>query len=367
LNLFGGSSLLYNVEEGTFGTIIGNGNVGLSLQNYSVSNLYLSRDFGVTWSRIKNQSHLFDIDPISNLITVIDSVYPSLTISYSYNSGYSWNFCEIKSNSSETQQGIFINSEFGTAENYTWVQTQYNDSNGKTYYTLYSIYLDQNQEICTENDYEEITTECILGQKISYKTPKQNATCYGNSTQTQIEYCNCTRNDYVCRYCFISDPTMGDCIPNSMDSTCTSYLSSLQSGCTPGGNYSTSSPYKKLVQTKCINSPTTFSQSVIWQCPNQPASPTPTTGLPTSSGFPFTSSSIPINLTPTPTPSPASISNTDTAPSSSSSAAGIAVGVVIGALFLVVVVSYAVLKYRSSKEKKQFDEMSMDNIPKEDN
>lgn len=218
------------------GIIMGTGNVGPHLSyNRSLTNTYLSRDGGRTWSEVHKGVYIYEFGNHGGVLTMAGMAEPTRYLIFSLDEGKTWNEVEF-SDEAMNVTNILIEPAA--------VSTQfvaYGSRGGKG--VLYHLDFDKlgwktcalpnspgtdgsDYETWVPRDHKTMTLSgtvlkskkgCLLGHQVSYTRRKQNAKCFtGVKKQLPVQYktCECTPADFECEVDFYRPVGNGECAPN---------------------------------------------------------------------------------------------------------------------------------------------------------
>lgn len=377
-------------KDNAVGIILATGNEGEYRAPLSDPNtaLYLSRNGGFTWDKLKTGHYFYSTSNHASLIVLIPKALTN-EFHYTWDQGSSWSTCLFTDDPVEVDYIINPNED---NSDFVIVGKMIGGASGFVATVAVS---DTTIGICDgfavagtpNSDYEyfeqKVGDSCILGEDITYTRRKKDVSCVSNSSERKNSggSCVCTRLDFTCD---------GDCWRASInetngDITCINDCLGLPndpqappSNCT--GTYSPPSGYRLVFGDSCIGGLQLQNDLPPVPCPTAESStsslsPTPTNSpTQTSSNSPTPTSTLSPGSSPSDTPtisSPMELTNSTTpTPSTSYSPAvspvppinqdtpteqtdsGVSVGMIIGGLFLafmillILLVLLAILLYK---------------------
>lgn len=204
----------------TPGILVGVGNKG----KYLASNLhdlqtFVSRDGGISWSKVSDKPSLFSFGDLGNIIITVpvnveyffnkDTSLNTDNLSYSLDQGKTWT--EVKL---ETQfvPLFFQNNEDNTDSSFVLVAVEAESENS----LVYTIdFADAFSKTCEKSDMEEWVSRldpesgknvCVFGHNEVFSRRKADAKCFVNQLYDDLKIedrpCKCTPEDYKCQYGF---------------------------------------------------------------------------------------------------------------------------------------------------------------------
>ena len=230
LHLHGISSVhppFYSVDSAA-GIIIANGNVGKYLtESEEEVNTFISRDGGFNWFEVRKGSHIYEIGNHGALILLAENQRATKEILYSWDEGLTWNELNISrepmivrniiieltstsqrfviyghtQNKKGVKQGVVIGIDFSSlhepmCRSPTEPNTQYSD-----------------YETWTPND-GRLGHNCLLGKKTILIRRKREVACFNPQvieSKSNIEFCECTEDDYECDFGFSREKPEDPC------------------------------------------------------------------------------------------------------------------------------------------------------------
>jgi hypothetical protein len=293
LNLFGITTWFGVGGDGYFGDlytqpdavglIIGTGNVGPYLVTEREKiNTYLSRDGGLTWDEIMDQSTIYDFGDFGGLIVLANNRVETKKVFYSWDGGETFGSVDLP-------KKVFIYNIITVSTHAeTFIVLSYEVVGRAKVQRVWGLDFSKlHGRNCTAADYEEWVPhngvrgpQCVLGHNTIYRRRKRNTTCYTEediNKVVNVTNCPCTDNDYECDLNFDRTEGSGKCVYEGNDLD----LISRQNGCANGEKtYKVSSGYRKIPGDTCIN-PLTKHNPTLRACPEVvgPGSAIPTIAI----------------------------------------------------------------------------------------
>lgn len=196
------------------GLIMGNGNVGTSLDAAGKSNLFVSDDAGRSWKKALDGQHKYEFgDSGSILVAVKDSDKGGIKeISFSLDHGETWKQAPFPDD-------LSIKPEFlTTVQDATSLKFLLVGSVKGQYHSIAIDFEGLKLRKCGDDDMEEWHAradgegkpQCIMGHKQTYTRRKKTADCFIKSDfkepLAKTEDCECSDADFECDYNFQRDP-----------------------------------------------------------------------------------------------------------------------------------------------------------------
>jgi len=192
----------------SIGILMGSGNVGNALSfRRSITNTYLSRDAGLTWTEVKKGTWIYEYGNHGGLIVQANMVDQTKAIEYSYDEGTSWKELVVADKDFHIVN-VLIEPD---AKARRFVVYGSRGSNG----ILRSIdFTKLHDQPCAGedkagqpgSDYEDWSPadqlgHCLLGRKTVYVRKTQKATCFNKEDlerHSVVRNCECHRENFVC-------------------------------------------------------------------------------------------------------------------------------------------------------------------------
>jgi len=201
-------------ESDAIGLVLANGNEGVQQSTLPEQvNLYLSRNGGVSWTKIQSGPQVFSWGNFGGLFISASKAQPTKDLTYSWTQGSSWNSCSLSSKSAINVVDI---QRIGGSSSMQFLlfgtSIQDGVQQGVVSFLDFSLSASSLSECITDvnnaqTDFELWRTQwsdgtCLLGSSASYSRRKQSAQCVVPSsyvpTPSSVSSCQCTRQDYTC-------------------------------------------------------------------------------------------------------------------------------------------------------------------------
>ncbi|KAK9512535.1 hypothetical protein O3M35_000936 [Rhynocoris fuscipes] len=238
------------------GLIIAAGTLGENLKRHP--GIFISRDAGLTWSKVLRENYLFNIGDHGGIITAVKgfkSIGDTNEIYYSLDEGETW---ETYAFSKENIKVYGLMTEPG--EN-TTVFTLFGSRPFQHKWLIVNIDLRNAFGInCTKDDYKmwspssstNMKMACILGRKETYERRIRHTKCYNGRDYDRpvaMETCMCDIEDYECDFGFVRHVSSPECIRNK---TLAHDPYKVPSTCKPGQFYNRTKGYRKIDGDVCV-------------------------------------------------------------------------------------------------------------------
>jgi hypothetical protein len=194
------------------GLVMGIGNTGAYLEDYSNGDLYVSDDAGLTWERALKGPHKYEFgDQGSILVAIAEG--PTSVINYSLDHGKTWTAVDLPVENFVAQ--ILTTTLDSTSLKFL-LEGGRTNSDGTVTYSVMSIdFDDMHERTCTSDDMEQWWARvdangnptCLMGQKQYYMRRKKDADCFikqeFKDPEVQLDPCPCTDADFECDFNFV--------------------------------------------------------------------------------------------------------------------------------------------------------------------
>lgn len=203
-------------SAGAPGLAMGVGNVGPSLNAYTESDTFLTRDGGHTWTMIQEGEHHYEFGDQGSLLVLVSDERPTKELLYSWDQGQTWHFYEFVGEEmrvntlttdpkSSTLKFVIIGHSRGTDRSTLVSTIDFTDTKQRT------CVLDKNND--EKSDFERWIPKdddgddaCLLGKKTAHWRRKKDRVCKVNHQFQQPEVisenCECRDIDYECDFGF---------------------------------------------------------------------------------------------------------------------------------------------------------------------
>ncbi|KAI5120439.1 hypothetical protein M0805_009901 [Coniferiporia weirii] len=207
------------------GLVIATGNVGKVLAPYEESNVFISRDAGLTWKEARKGPHIWAISDGGSFIVMAGVKKPTDTVFFSTDGGYSWNEFRIAGQDKISVTSI-ITMPQGAGRKFVLFGNYFEstESGGVVYLDFSSLTSlecvndpndPSNSDYELWNPYENHEDGCQFGRQTFYRRKNNNRDCKGDGQRITerkvVKACVCTDNDFECESNFIRNST-GNCV-----------------------------------------------------------------------------------------------------------------------------------------------------------
>lgn len=205
-------------HDETVGIIIAAGNTGADLDGPMGlnTNVYLSRDAGMTWEEIAKGPHLYEMTDYGGLMVMVSANSQANQFSFSWDEGKSWAKTNLTKDGTPVSVRKIHHPHAPSVKNMI-IEGEVSDDS-----IMYFVDLSQvHQRVCSGidkpgdqgSDYEYFTprNKCFLGRKVDYLRRKRDSTCFnpeGQRRKHKVENCKCTYADYECDFGY--EPSKGE-------------------------------------------------------------------------------------------------------------------------------------------------------------
>jgi len=227
LQLFGPLEFVYGrfySAPGAIGIMMSQGNIGTTLSiRADEINTYFSRDAGVNWFEIAKGSYSYEIGDMGGLLILAEQQSATSNVLFSWNEGLNFTQCKFTVNGDVNVDNIVVDPNW-TSEKFILYGNRQGDSRGLIVQVDFSNF---HERSCTgmenpgtpQSDYEYWTPApagngCLLGKTTQYVRRKRERECYNPESFKPVvitQHCACTRQDYICDYCFEFDSNTNNC------------------------------------------------------------------------------------------------------------------------------------------------------------
>lgn len=197
------------------GLVMGNGNMGDSLNSFSKANLYVSDNAGLTWKEALKGPHKYEFGDSGSVLLAVQDTAKYDIEEYSYSLDHGENWVSVK-----FPGGIKIRPDLlTTTQDSTSLKFMLLGEEEEGPYHMISIDFDGlKKRKCGKDDMEDWHARvdedgkptCIMGHKQTYRRRKKSADCFikdeFEDPVPKIENCECSDADFECDYNFQRDP-----------------------------------------------------------------------------------------------------------------------------------------------------------------
>ena len=203
------------------GLVMGVGNTGDHLKEYSHGDLYVSDDAGVTWRQALDGPYKYEFGDQGAVVMAISDHGSTNKIKFSLDHGKEWESAELDH---KIYPQMLTTTPDSTSLKFLLVGSTKNGGEGD--HIIYSIdFSSLNQRKCEKDDFEKWAArldengdpDCLMGHKQFYNRRKANADCFVDEEfkdpEPIFESCKCTAEDFECDYNFIRSDDRNSCVP----------------------------------------------------------------------------------------------------------------------------------------------------------
>ncbi|SLM40665.1 signal sequence binding protein [Lasallia pustulata] len=204
------------------GLVMGVGNTGLYLKDYTEGDLYVSDDAGLTWIRALGEAHKYEFGDQGAVLVAIYDEGPASEISYSTNHGLNWETADL---GQKIRAQLLTTTPDSTSLKFVLLGTA--SVGDKREHIIFSIDFDGLHEgKCKEEDFDDYwcarldnhgKPDCLMGHKQFYRRRKADSDCFVDEEfkdpLPRYEQCTCTEEDFECDYNFIPGDGGRTCKP----------------------------------------------------------------------------------------------------------------------------------------------------------
>ncbi|KAJ5761856.1 uncharacterized protein N7511_005238 [Penicillium nucicola] len=200
------------------GLVMGVGNTGGHLKEYSEGDLYVSDTAGLTWRHALKGPHRFEFGDQGGVIVAVADGTKTKEVKFSIDHGKEWESFKLEH---EIRPLYLITTPDSTSLKFVLVGISADDN-----ILMYSIDFDDlHERQCGSGDLEEWTArldekgeaDCLMGHKQFYYRRKANADCFIKKEFTisapEFKPCKCTAEDFECDYNFVRSEDRKECVP----------------------------------------------------------------------------------------------------------------------------------------------------------
>ena len=203
------------------GLVMGVGNTGDYLKEYSEGHLYVSDDAGLTWRHALKGPHRFEFGDQGGIIVAVKDGESTKKVQYSIDHGKEWEEIELKH---KVKNAFLTTTPDSTSLKFLLVGAS-GDKDEE--WTITSIDFEGlHERKCNKKDDTEIwvarvdknsNADCLMGHKQSFQRRKANADCFIKNEFKMdppiFEKCKCSAEDFECDYNFKRSEDRTECIP----------------------------------------------------------------------------------------------------------------------------------------------------------
>lgn len=200
------------------GLVMGVGNTGDYLDDYSSGDLYISDDAGITWSRTRTEAHKYEFGGAGSIIVAVFDEGFTNKVSYSKNHGKTWEDVDL---SIEIRARLLTTTPDSTSLKFLLVgsgkdkEAYVFDLDFGDVFDKKICKLDKDNE--SKSDFEkwyarydeDEKPDCLMGRKQYYWRRKKDADCNAGELYkepiVENEFCKCQHQDFECDFNFVRD------------------------------------------------------------------------------------------------------------------------------------------------------------------
>lgn len=204
------------------GLVMGVGNTGDHLKEYSHGHLYISDDAGVTWREALDGPYKYEFGDQGAVVMAVSDDGSTNKIKFSIDHGKEW---ESASLDEKIYPRILTTTPDSTSLKFLLIGTTTKDGEGGKY-VIHSIdFSGLHGRKCEDDDFEKWParlddngeSDCLMGHKQFFKRRKANADCFVDEEfkdpQPIFESCKCSAEDFECDYNFVRSDDRESCLP----------------------------------------------------------------------------------------------------------------------------------------------------------
>ncbi|KAJ5951471.1 uncharacterized protein N7479_009884 [Penicillium vulpinum] len=201
------------------GLVMGVGNTGDHLEDYSKGDLYVSDNAGITWRRALKGPHRYEFGDQGGVIMAALHGSATDNVQFSIDHGKEWEAIDLKQ---KIKPLYLISTPDSTSLKFLLVGISGDD----TKVLMFFIDFDGlHERQCESGDLEEWTArlnekgepDCLMGQKQFFQRRKANADCFIKKefaiSPPEFKACKCSAEDFECDYNFVRSEDRKECVP----------------------------------------------------------------------------------------------------------------------------------------------------------
>merc|ERR1719163_1637532 len=211
-------------SKNAIGLVMATGNVGHHLSSKEDEvHTFFSRDAGLSWSMVRQGSHIYEYGDHGAIIVIADDRKASTEVYFSWDEAMTWN--ELHYTDSATEIENIVIEPMATSQ----VFVMYG-SRGDTGMLFQLDFRSMHENQCKgvenagdpQSDYELWTpsdgrfgTKCLLGHQVRYTRRRRASTCYNSQEYERVEFrknCPCAEEDYECDFGYERSSDNGPCV-----------------------------------------------------------------------------------------------------------------------------------------------------------
>jgi photosystem II stability/assembly factor-like uncharacterized protein len=203
------------------GLVMGVGNTGEYLKEYTDGNLYVSDDAGLTWRLGLKEAHKYEFGDQGSLLVAIYDEGETSEISYSIDHGHTWETADLEK---KVRAKILTTTPDSTSLKFVLLASA-GEGHGLKNYVLSIDFAGLHERKCGKDDFEQWPArldedgnpDCLMGQKQFYRRRLADKDCFVKEKfeepDPEFESCKCSKEDFECDYNFVRNKDM-ECVPS---------------------------------------------------------------------------------------------------------------------------------------------------------
>ncbi|KAK2796079.1 vacuolar protein sorting/targeting protein PEP1 [Onygenales sp. PD_12] len=206
------------------GLVMGVGNTGGHLKDYTDGDLFVSDDAGLTWRKALDEAHKYEFGDKGSVIVAVFDEGRTHKLSYSLDHGHKWEEQDFP-DKLKIRAKLLTTTPDSTSLKFLLVGSAKKDS-GFEYYVISVDFSDMEERKCEEKDFERWPArlnenkepDCLMGHKQFYRRRKADADCFIKDTDfndpvPEFEPCKCSEEDFECDFNFVRSEDGKSCVP----------------------------------------------------------------------------------------------------------------------------------------------------------
>ncbi|KAI7893622.1 uncharacterized protein EV154DRAFT_600677 [Mucor mucedo] len=239
------------------GLAMGVGNVGASMNAYTESDTFLTRDGGHNWIQIQEGEHLYEFGDQGSILVLIRDEGPTNELLYSWDQGETWHFYKF----SEDPVRVSTLTTDPKSSTLRFVIIGHSRASDRSQFITTVDFSDVKQRKCVidkrnedKSDFERWIPKdddgddsCLLGKKTAYWRRKRDRVCIVQAQfqepEVVVENCECRDIDFECDFGFWRNKE-NECVFKGRHPD-------RPAKCPPGQTFRGRSGYKKNTKSSC--------------------------------------------------------------------------------------------------------------------
>ncbi|KAI5296664.1 vacuolar protein sorting/targeting protein PEP1, partial [Ascosphaera acerosa] len=205
------------------GLVMGVGNTGKHLKDYSDGDLYVSNDGGRHWWKAISSPHKYEFGDQGAVLVAIKDDGAADKLSYSLNHGKDWATAELPH---KVRAVTLTTTPDSTSLKFLLVGKS-KEKDGDKVYVMAIDFGAIHLRHCSEKDFERWPARlnkegepiCVMGKKQFYHRRKADAECSVNAefreSEPEFEPCPCAETDFECDFNFVRSEDRKECLPTT--------------------------------------------------------------------------------------------------------------------------------------------------------